>query len=247
MKRLLPITFLIAGCGIKAKPEVLKDPEVEIKRIGKRVYVRSLSGEVRIKGFEREGDYWVKEEEKPFCFVVERIEEASKKFCLDGALREEPSLKLVEEEGFVKLYPSGFEAYRLYELKNGSILLETSKTFREAIRLEKDYWERCYALTGIKGGVESEPLKFCIKPKPPPPVPEVEKLELRVGKHSIYLVWFYKGEYREFVVYKDRKEIGRTTGFSFETEPPKVKTTFTVKVVSPLGFESKGISVDYNP
>ncbi len=247
MKRLIPFLFLLAGCGIKANPEVLKAPEVEIRRIGKKVYVKSLSGEVQIKGFERQGDYWVKEEERPFCFVVERVGEASKKFCVAGALEEKPSLKISEDEAHIELYPSNFEVYRLYDLRDGFLSLENTKTFRESIRLERDYWERCYAITGIRGNVESEPVEFCVKPKPPPIVPEVDGLEIREGKQALYLVWFYGQDYREFIIYRDGKEIGRTTGFAFETELPKEKTTFTVKVVSPLGFESKGRSVDYSP
>lgn len=69
MKRLLLLAFPLAGCGIKANPEVLKSPEVDVKRIGQKVYVKSLSGEIRVKGFERYGDYWVKEAERAFCFL----------------------------------------------------------------------------------------------------------------------------------------------------------------------------------
>ncbi len=246
MKRLIPFLFLLAGCGIKANPEVLKAPEVEIRRIGQKVYVRSLSGEVQIKGFERQGDYWVKEEEGPFCFVVERIGESSKKFCVAGALEEKPSLK-IEEGEVIEVYASNFEAYRLYNLRDSSLSLESAKTFRESIKLERDYWERCYAITGIRGNVESQPVEFCVKPKPPPTVSEVDGLEVREGRQALYLVWFYGQDYREFIIYRDGKEIGRTTGFAFETEIPKEKTTFTVKVVSPLGFESKGRSVYYSP
>ena len=52
---------------------------------------------------------------------------------------------------------------------------------------------------------------------------------------------------KEYVIYERGKEIGRTTGLAFEIPLPKDKTSYTVKVISPLGFESKGVSVDYNP
>ncbi len=247
MKRLIPFFFLLASCGIKANPEVLKVPEIEVRRIGQKVYVKSLSGEVRIDGFERQGDYWVREEERPFCFVVERIGEGSKKLCVVGALEEKPSLKISEGEAHIEVYASNFEAYRLYNLIDSSLSLENAKIYRESIQLERDYWERCYAITGIKESVESQPVEFCVKPKPPPTVPEVDGLEVREGKQALYLVWSYGQDYREFVIYRDGKEIGRTSGFAFETELPKGKTTFTVRAVSPLGFESKGRSVDYSP
>ncbi|MEJ5338548.1 MAG: hypothetical protein WHS43_02710 [Aquificaceae bacterium] len=247
MKRFLPLALLLAGCGIKANPQVLKPPEVEIRRIGQKVYVKSLSGDIKVKGFEKHDDYWVREEGKAFCLVVERLGEGSRKFCVPQALEERPSVRLLEEDTSVKVLPSGFEAYRLYVLRDGLIHPETAKTFMREIQLEKDYWERCYALTGLKGDVESQPVEFCVKPKPPPPVPEVEGLELRASKNSLYLVWFYPHPYREFVVYRDGKEIERTMGFALEVEPPKTKATYTVKVVGPLGFESSGVSVDYSP
>ncbi len=248
MRRCLWVLFLFsAGCGIKAKPEVLKGPEVAIKRIGDKVYVKSLSGEIRVKGFEKVGDYWIKENKEAFCFVVERVGGKPNKFCVERAIEERPYLKVEEEKDFVRLMLLGFEAYRLYPLKEKSIDLEEGKDFKNSLRLERDYWERCYAITGIKGILESQPVELCVKPKPPPVVKEVEKLEVRTGENKLYLVWFYKENYKEFVIYERGKEIGRTTGFAFEIPLPKDKTSFTVKAISPLGFESKGVSVDYNP
>lgn len=247
MKKLMPLALLLAGCGIRANPQVLKHPEVEIRRIGEKVYVKSLSGEIRVRGFERQGNYWVRVEGNPFCFTVERLGEGSRRFCVEQAREERPSIRLVEEESHVAVIPSGFESYRLYALREGSLLLETVRTVGEHARLERDYWERCYALTGLRGNVESRPVEFCIKPKPPPTVPEVEGLELRRGRHALYLLWFYEHHYREFVIYRDGKEVGRTGGFAFETGLPEGRATFTIKVVSPAGFESKGRTVDYSP
>ncbi|MFN3976364.1 MAG: hypothetical protein ACK4LT_04790 [Aquificaceae bacterium] len=248
MKKYLLVLFLFsAGCGIKATPEVLKEPEVVIKRIGDKVYVRSVSGEVRIKGFEKVGSYWIKENKEAFCFSVERIGGRSRKFCVGKAIEEKPLLRVEEERDFVEVIPLGFEAYRLYTVKEGSISLEEAKEFKESIKLERDYWERCYAIVGVKGALESSPVEFCTKPKPPPTIKEVENLEVRVGESKLYLVWFYKEGYKEFVIYQNGREIGRTTGFAFEVPPPEGKATFTVKVINPLGFESKGVSVDYSP
>lgn len=247
MKKLLPLVLFLAGCGIKANPQVLKVPEVQIYRIGKKVYVRSLSGDIKVHGFEKAGEYWIKEEEKPFCFQVERIGEGRKRFCVGPALMEKPVVELVEEKDSIRVIPQGFESYRFYPSVGGNPVPPEIKTFSGQIKIERDYQKKCYAITGVRSGVESQPVEICVEPKAPPYIPEVEALELRKGAGKLYLVWFYQHDYREFVVCQDGKQIGRTTGFSFEVEEPKQKSTFTVKVINPLGFESGGKSVDYNP
>ncbi len=246
-KGLLLITLFSAGCGIKANPEVLKEPEVWIRRIGDRVYVKSLSGEVRVREFERRGSYWVKENREAFCFSVERVGGKSRKFCVEGRLEERPSLSVKEDKDGIELRAFGFDSYRIYPVKEENIDLEEAKDFRDRVHIERDYWERCFAITGVKGPLESDPVKLCVKPKLPPLVKDVEDLEVRVGEGKLYLVWFYRDEYREFVVYEKGKEVGRTVGYSFELPLPKDRTTFTVKVINPLGFESKGVSIDYSP
>ncbi|MEN3027672.1 MAG: hypothetical protein ABDH29_00235 [Aquificaceae bacterium] len=239
--------LFLSGCGIKASPEVLKPPEVEIRRIGDWVYVRSLSGEIRLKDFEKVGSYWRKERREAFCFHVERVGGKSGRFCLGPAMEKKASLQILEENGSVKVTASGFEAYRLYPVKEGLIQLEEGKSFGGVLSLERDYRERCYLLTGLEGSAESPPVGFCVKPKEPPPVEEVEKLEIREGKEKLYLVWSYPKDYREFVLYSEEKEIGRTVGFSFEVPKPEGRRTFRVKVISPLGFESKGLEISYSP
>ncbi|MFN7065518.1 MAG: hypothetical protein ACK4OF_05170 [Aquificaceae bacterium] len=247
MKRLFLLGLFLVGCGIKANPQVLKEPEVTVKRIGDRVYVKSLSGEIKIRDFEKLGDYWIKRDSSNFCFLVERIGGKSKRFCVDRSLEDMPSIKLLEEEDHAKLIAYGFEEYRLYSMRGGLVLLESPTVFKAVINLQRDYWERCYALTGLREGKETEFLSFCIKPKEPPPVEDVKNPQIRLGDKRLYLVWFYEGEYREFVVYKDGKEAGRTVGFAFELPIPEGDSIYTIKVINPLGFESKGISIDYRP
>ncbi|MCS7263100.1 MAG: hypothetical protein N3C13_02020 [Aquificaceae bacterium] len=245
MKALPLLVLLLAGCGIKANPEVLRAPEVEVRRIGDRVFLRSLSGEVKVQGFERVGSYWVKENPEAFCFLV--VGERSKRLCVERALREVPSVKVLEEEAKTVFLPSGFELFHLYPLKDELPLLEGRRVIKEEFSLHRGYREQCYLLTGVRGSVESPPIKVCASAKEPPPVEEVSDLQIREGRDKLYLLWFYSRDYKEFVVYKNGKEVGRTTGFSFEVPKPEQKTTFSVKVVHPLGFESSGVSVDYSP
>lgn len=247
MKRSLFIAPLIFSCGIKANPEVLKAPEVEIRRIGEHIYVRSLAGDIRVEGFENKRGYWIKSSERALCFDVQRIGGKRAKFCVPPAVQKEPSLDIKEEEDRISLTARGFDAYRLYHLEEGSPLLTSARDFKESIVIQKDYWERCYGITGLKDGVESKMAKLCAKPKKPPHIEEVEGLELRLGKEKAYLIWFYRGDYREFVVFVNGKEVGRTRGFSFELDLPEGEAEYRVKVISTLGFESSGRSIVYKP
>lgn len=246
-KAFFSLLLFLSACGIKANPEVLKEPEVVVKRIGDKVYVKSLSGDIKIKDFEREGEYWIKERSEAFCFFIERVGGKGKKYCVGKSLQEKPALEILEKEEYVRLLAYGFENYKLYSIKDGILLLESGEEFKNTKEIKRDYWERCYAVTGIKNSSESAFVNFCVKPKKAPPVEDVKRLEIRQSQEKLYLVWFYDKEYREFVVYMNGEEIGRTVGFVFEMPIPKEKVIFTVKVIGPLGFESGGISVVYNP
>lgn len=247
MKKALLSTLLLTSCGIKANPEVLKPPEVQVKRIGKVVYVRSLSGEIRVNDFQKRGPYWVKEEEKGFCFSVQRIGGKTKQFCVEGLVAGEPQLTLEEREDSVTLTAQGFEKYALYPTREGEMLFVQRKEFLSQVRIDRDYWKRCYAVTGLERLSESVPVHFCLEPKPPPPIEEVKNLEVRVGKEKLYLVWSYDADYSEFVILIDNFEVGRTKGLSFELPMLREGSQVIVKVVSPMGFESRGASVVYSP
>lgn len=248
MRKLFILCLFITGCGIKANPEVPRAPEVDIRRVGERVYVKSLSGDIKVEGFEKEGAYWTVEKREAFCFSVKRIGGKSKRFCVSNATEKVLYLDFFEEEHSVKVIPSGFESYRLYPYREGSVELEKGREFVGVLSFERDYWERCYFLTGVVDAkTESSPLSFCIKPKPPPAVEEVRNFEIREGKEKLYLVWSYEGEYKEFVLYENGKELERTKGFVFEVPKPKGSTVFRLKVVNPLGFESKGVETVYSP
>lgn len=246
MKRLLPLTLLFS-CGIKANPEPLPKPEVQIWRVGEYVYVYSLSGNVEVKGFQKEDNYWYIKRGDAFCFDVQRVEGKRGKFCVQEAIKEKPSVRFIEEVDRLGLFPQGFQSYMLYPVEDGKVKVQKGRAIKEPIELQRDYFRRCYALAGVKGNLQSEPVNFCIEPKPPPSIAEVQRLELRFGERRAYLLWSYVEEYREFLIFKNGKLLGSTVGFAYEIDPPSRGDTFTVKVVHPLGFQSSGTSLTYSP
>ncbi|RMH80393.1 MAG: hypothetical protein D6674_03985 [Acidobacteria bacterium] len=246
MRKLLPLTLLF-GCGIKANPETLPKPEVQIWRIGEYVYVFSLSGNIEVRGFQKEENYWYLKKGDAFCFDVLREGGKKGRFCVQEAIREKPSVRLIEEGNRLGLSPYGFQSYMLYPVEDGKIKVQKGRVIKEPIELPRDYFRRCYALAGVKGNLQSEPVNFCLEPKPPPSIPEVQRLELRLGERKAYLLWSYVEEYREFLVFKNGKLLGSTLGFVYEVDPPSRGDTFTVKVVHPLGFQSSGVSLIYSP
>ncbi|MFN3814152.1 MAG: hypothetical protein ACK4SM_05975 [Aquificaceae bacterium] len=234
---------------MKAKPKPLPEPMLEVKRVGSMVYVRSLQGETEIKGFERWDEWFKKREEKAFCFDVKRLGGKSAKVCVGEALKRKPTAGFLEMEDKVLIEPEGFFDYKLYSVQNGSIDLYSWKVIKGKHSIERDYFKRCYALTGVEQDVESEPLIFCIDPKKPSEVKDVNRLEYQVVDKKIYIFWSYEPDelFEEFTVYKDGKLIGSTKTNMYEDALPNRKAVYTVKVKNRLGLESKGESVFYNP
>ncbi len=243
----LIILLITLSCGIKADPQVLMRPKIEIRRIGDTVYVRSLEDAIRIRGFEEDKGFLYKREPKAFCFTVERVGEGKAKYCVDGVLEGKPEVNLRYEKDKVLVKAQGYERYALYAIVNGDLELGSRKDMGESFNLERSYTKLCYALTGVVGSRESYPTSFCLEPLPPPEVEDVKDLEYRTTKDLLILVWSYEGDYQSFLVYSGDKLLGETKGFTFELPLPEKSTTFTVKVKSKEGFMSKGRSILYSP
>ncbi len=233
---------------MKADPQVLLRPKVEVSRIGDTLYVRSLEGAIKIEGFEEERGFLYRREEKPFCFTVKRVSEGKEKYCVEEALKGVPEVSLSYAGYEVVVRARGYKSYALYTLVEDHRLDPlTRRSVGESFRLKRGYSKTCYALTGVEGRRETYPHIFCLEPLPPSQVKDVENLEYRTTHRLLILVWSYENEYHSFFVYKDGELLGETKGFSFEIELPKGRTTFTVKVKSKEGFISKGRSITYSP
>lgn len=241
--------LLLLSCGVKTNPQPLPEPVVEVKRIGSKVYVRSLQGEIQVEGFEKSGEWFVKEQSSSFCFKVKRLGGRTEKFCVKRALETKPAVYVREDQESVLIIAEGFPSYRLYPVLDGSVRLSEGMEFKGEYKISKDYYKRCYAITGVVEGQESQPYKFCIASKPAPPIKDVQRLEYQEVSGKIYIFWSYTPDelFSEFIVYKNGKKVGSTEAYMYEDNLPEEKTTYTVKVRNKLGFESPGVSITYSP
>ncbi len=240
---------LTYSCGIKSNPKPLEDPVVEVRRIGAKVFLRSLEGEVIPEGFSRIDNYWVREQIQPFCFLVKRVEGKKKRQCVGGLTQEKVSIDVEYHQNKVKLNLKGFDTYELYAIEGDRLSPWGGKKVLEHLEVNRDYIKRCYLIVGKRGDTYSEPTEFCVDPLPHPPIKEVERLDYRVLGDRLYLIWSYEPDdfFKEFVVFEDDREIGTTKAYMFELKRQDKKTTYKVKVRSIYGKESNGVSLSYNP
>jgi hypothetical protein len=244
---LLPL--LLLSCGVKTNPQPLALPVVEIKRIGNKAYVRSLQGEIQVEGFEKVGEWFVREQSSAFCFKVKRLAGRTEEFCVKKALETKPVVYVRESQDSVLVLAEGFPSYRIYPVLDSRLNPSEGVQFKEQYTIFRDYRERCYAITGEKDQRESQPYELCIAPKPPPPVEDVQRLGYQEVSGKLYIFWSYTPDelFSEFVVYKNGKLVETTQAYMYQDTAPKEKTTYTVKVRNKLGFESPGVSITYNP
>jgi len=240
---------LIYSCGIKANPKPLENPVIEVKRIGSKVFLRSLEGEVVPEGFVKVENYWLREQAQPFCFVVKRIEGKKRLECVGGLTEEKVSLDLNYYETKVRLNLKGFDVYEVYEVEGGRLNPWTGKKAVDKLELSRDYVRRCYLVVGKRQNNYSEPTEFCIEPLPHPPIKDVDRLDYRVSGENLYLIWSYEPDsfFKEFVIFEDDREIGTTKSHMFELKRKDKKTTYKVKVRSIHGKESDGVILYYSP
>lgn len=244
---LLPL--LLLSCGVKTNPQPLPEPIVEVKRIGSETYVRSLQGEIQVEGFEKVGEWFVKEQSSAFCFKIKRLAGRTEKFCVKKASETKPVVYVRESQDTVLLLAEGFPSYRLYPVLNGRLNPSEGQQFKGQHTISRDYRKRCYAITGERDQQESQPYELCVAPKPTPPVNDVQRLDYQEVSGKLYIFWSYSPDelFSEFVVYKNGKQVETTQAYIYQDTAPKEKTTYTVKVRNKLGFESPGVSITYSP
>ena len=254
MINFLKLSFFLSlaltySCGIKANTKPLESPVVELKRIGSKVFLRSLEGEVVPEGFIKTENYWLREQAQPFCFTVKRIEGKKRSECVGGLTEEKVSLDLEYSQEKVKLHLKGFDTYEIYAIEGGRLNPWAGKKLIDKFELDRDYVKRCYLIVGEKQNNYSEPTEFCVEPLSHPPIKEVERLDYRVFEDKLYLIWSYEPDnfFKEFVVLENDRKIGTTRTYMFELKRKDEKVTYKVKVRSIYGKESDGVSLPYSP
>jgi len=245
----ITVLAMVFSCGIKTNPKPLEYPVVEVRRIGDRVYLRSLQGEVVPEGFTKVENYWMRDESGSFCFVVKRLEGKKKRQCVGGLTDQKVSLKVEYDQKRARVHLEGFDLYQLYPLDGDRIDPWSGRQVAGVLELERDYIQRCYLVVGKKKEEYSAPTKFCLEALLHPKVRDVERLDYRVWEDKLYLFWSYEPDelFKEFVILENDKEIGTTRAYIFEVSRKEEETIYKVKVRSIYGKESEGVSISYSP
>ena len=240
---------ILFSCGIKTNTKPLEYPVVELRRIGNRVYLRSLQGEVVPEGFTKVEDYWIRDEAGSFCFVVKRTEGKKKRQCVGGLTDQKVSLKVEYDQKRAKVHLEGFDLYQLYPLDGDRIDPWSGRQVAGVLELKREYIQRCYLVVGKKKEDYSMPTEFCLEAMPHPKIRDVERLEYRVWKDKLYLLWSYEPDelFKEFVIFENDREIGTTKAYIFEVSRKEEEIIYKVKVRSIYGKESEGVSLSYSP
>ena len=152
--------IILLSCGVKKAPLPPVEDYLRIKRIGEYVYIIS-DEDIKVEGFVFHKGVWYKKEKRSFCFNISKDKE-HRNICVKEAIKIKPFINLIDMEDRVEIVLSGFSKYYIYPYRRGWLYVKFGNPIKgNTIFLKKYEKKKCYAITGVVGDRESEPVVFC--------------------------------------------------------------------------------------
>ena len=241
------ILFLIEACGIKRPPKPPPYPEFQVRRIGGYVYLLTQDRDVVPEGFEKLGNFWVVKRQERFCFEVSHRRGRSVMRCVEEAPKGKPKVKIEVYEERVLLRLKGYKLYRVYRFEGYLVPVPVAES-KGTVTLRRGEKRKVFAVTGVMGNRETEPVLIEVPPlqlpKPKPP----EDLSYTVRGKRIVLFW--RGEEGlKYLVYRNGELLTSEPIISnvFIDKLPPPGTVYRVVSVDERGERSEPAEIVYRP
>jgi len=240
---------LIYACGIKKDPKPLPLPEFDLRRIGTYVYLIPKEKGIHAEGFYKEKDYMYRVEEENFCFRVWKEKGRERNVCVEKAYIYRPEAELIFEEDrlIVRLSRSG--KYRAYPYTDRLIPKLIKEFEGSEVSLPREYSAKRYAITEVKGSVESKPLVVEVPPKIPPKPPKPEEVSYVKRGGKIYIFWSMQENVKGYLVYRNGKLLTPEPIIQnvFVDKEPKKLMRYEIVSVNKFGVKSEPAVLIYRP
>lgn len=240
---------LIYTCGIKKDPKPLPLPEFDLRRIGTYVYLIPKEKGVRAEGFYRQGNFMYRVEEKNFCFRVWKENGRERNVCVEEAYTYRPKAELLLEEDRLILRFRRSGRYRIYPYTDRLVPKPIKEFEGSEVFLPREYSTRRYAITEVKGPVESEPLVVEVPPKIPPKSQKPKEVSYVKRGGKIYIYWSMQENVEGYLVYRNGKLLTPKPIIQniFVDEEPKKLTRYEIISVNKFGVKSEPAILIYKP
>lgn len=212
------------------------------------MYVVPKNNDISVEGFFRKKGFFLKKEEKAFCFKVKHLKGKKLNVCVPNAYSGKPNVKVEITPEKVILHLEKGKTYRLYPYKEGIVPYPLGE-FQKTVIIGRDFKEKIYALTEVFEDFESQPFVIRIPPKEAPVPPKPQDLSYVVRGGKIYLYWRAKEEAEGFLVYRNGKLLTEKPirGNVFVEDLPTEEALYEVISVNRFGKKSSPAIVRYSP
>jgi len=239
----------IYACGIKRDPKPLPLPEFSLRRIGTYVYLIPKGKGVHAEGFFGERDFMFRLEKRNFCFRVWREKGRERNVCVEGAYTYRPKAELLLEKDRLIVRLSRSDRYRIYPYTDRLIPKPIEEFVGSEVSLPREYSSKRYAITEVKGSVESEPLIVEVPAKIPPKPPKPEGVSYVKRGEKIYIYWFMQKDVKGYIVYRNGKLLTPEPILRnvFIDKEPEELTRYEIVSVNEFGVRSDPAVLIYKP